>query len=68
VANYSNFPDLNFPKQVILALLTPPYQREKSITTRAGRVAQVIERLPSKLEVLSSNTSTEKKKSPITNY
>jgi hypothetical protein len=36
--------------------------RKKPIQKRAGRVAQVVERLPSKGEALISNHSTTKKK------
>jgi hypothetical protein len=38
-----------------------PYFEKNSSQNRAGGEAQVIEHLPSKCEVLSSNTSTTKK-------
>jgi hypothetical protein len=46
------------PGQIVQEILSRKYPTQK----RAGRVAQVVEHLPSKYEALSSNSSTEKKK------
>jgi hypothetical protein len=44
------------PGQIVLKTLFPKYPTQK----RAGRVAQVVERLPSKREALSSNPKRKK--------
>jgi hypothetical protein len=46
------------PRQRVLETLSQKYPTQN----RAGRVVQVVESLPSKCEVLSSNPSTIKKK------
>jgi hypothetical protein len=46
------------PRQTVCKTLSPKYPTQN----RAGRVAEVVECLPSKHEVLSSNHSMEKKK------
>jgi hypothetical protein len=45
-------------KQIVLKTLSQEY----SAQNRTGRVAQVVEHLPSKCEALSSNPRTSKKK------
>jgi hypothetical protein len=42
--------------------MRPYLEKKKKNINRTGRVAQVLEQLPSKCEVLGSNSSTAKKK------
>jgi hypothetical protein len=52
------------PRQIVCKTLSPKYSTQK----RTGRVTQVVEHLPSKSEVLSSNSSATKQKKKIHPY